>query len=62
MKIIGNRTYLMGIALMLHQILKVAGIDIPQENLSLLLDGILSVGVILFRALANKENKRVMKI
>ena len=59
MKIIGNRTYLMGAALILHQLLKATGIDIPQESVSLLLDGILSVGVILFRVLANKG---IMKI
>ncbi len=50
----GYRTYLMGILIVLHQILKTQGIDIPQENISIALDVLLGIGTVIFRKLANK--------
>ena len=50
----GYRTYLMAALLVIHQLLKTQGFDIPQENLSTTVDVILGVGVVIFRKLANK--------
>lgn len=45
----GSRTYLMGFAIAAHQILKTFGIDIPDEQFSVIIDGVLAVGAIYYR-------------
>ena len=53
--LIGYRTYLSALMIISHQVLKVAGVDIPQENLSTALDVVLSILVMIFRQKANNS-------
>lgn len=57
MKLKGKRTYIALGAIVIHQILKSAGIDIPDESISTLLDVTLTCSAGLFRYLANQETK-----
>lgn len=50
----GWRTYLMGIGIAVHQILKTFGVDIPDEQVSVIIDGILAIGAIYYRWKAKK--------
>lgn len=55
----GLRTYLMGSAIIIHQILKFAGFDISDAMMSESIDAILGLGAIFFRwkaAIKEKEN------
>ena len=55
-KVVGNRTYLSGIAIMLHQLLNQAGlIEITGEQVSAFIDVGLAICVLVFRYLANRE-------
>lgn len=49
MNLEGFRTYLMGFAIILHQVLKFAGLDISDEMMSESIDGLLALGAIFFR-------------
>jgi len=51
----GNRTYLALALLVIHQILKLAGIDVTDANLSTTVDTLLLVGAAIFRYLATKK-------
>jgi len=52
----GKRTYLMAIAIILHQILNAVGmIDITGEQLSMAIDVILGIGVFIFRKIAKPK-------
>lgn len=48
----GYRTYIAAGAVVLHQIAKLAGLDIPEENLSMFLDGLGGLLAMFFRARA----------
>jgi len=51
----GNRTYLMAVVIIIHQILNAMGMkDITGEQLSMAIDVILGIGVFIFRKLAKK--------
>lgn len=52
--IAGYRTYIVAVALILHQVLKLSGIDIAEENISNAIDVVLGIGVLVFRKLAKK--------
>ena len=55
-RIVGNRTYLSGLAIMLHQLLNQAGlVDITGEMVSAFIDVGLAICVLIFRYLANRE-------
>ena len=54
--LIGYRTYLTVIVMVLHQVLKLKGIDVPSETLSLALDGVLGGLAIIFKYLADQRN------
>jgi len=45
----GLRTYLMGAAVILHQILKFAGFDVSDAMMSESIDALLGLGAIFFR-------------
>jgi len=49
MDLAGLRTYLMGGAVILHQVLKFAGFDVSDEMMSESIDAILGLGAIFFR-------------
>lgn len=51
----GFRTYISVILIVLHQILKLLGVDIPSENLSVAVDVILAVLAGVFRLLAKPK-------
>ena len=45
----GYRTYLVGAGVILHQLLKFAGVDISDQMISEAIDAILGLGAIFFR-------------
>ena len=56
MNLVGNRTYLMAFALILHQILNTLGMkEITGEQVSLIIDAVLAIGVFIFRKLAKPK-------
>jgi len=50
----GYRTYLSALAIIGHQGLKMVGLDIPQEQISIIIDTVLGGAVMYFRYKANK--------
>jgi hypothetical protein len=55
-KVVGNRTYLSALAIILHQFLNEMGlVDITGEQISVVIDVVLALLAMLFRYLANKE-------
>ena len=50
----GKKTYAVLSAGVIHQGLKAAGIDVPQENLSITIDVLLMVFGIIFRGMGKK--------
>lgn len=52
---IGFRTYISAGLIALHQILKLFGYDIPNDNLSTAFDTVASLFAIIFRALARPK-------
>ena len=50
----GYRTYLSALAIIAHQGLKMTGIDMPQEQVSIAIDTVLGAAVMYFRSKANK--------
>lgn len=48
----GYRTYIAAGLIVVHQILQVFGIDVPQENLSVTIDTVLAILAIFFRSKA----------
>jgi hypothetical protein len=55
-KLVGNRTYISAMAIMLHQVLNQAGlINITGEQVSGFIDVGLAICVLVFRWLANRE-------
>lgn len=59
-KLSGIRTQLMGAGVIIHQLLKVFGIDLPDDVYSAIIDIVLGVGVIYFRYVA--QTKTVMQV
>ena len=55
--LVGYRTYITLALMVLHQVLKVNGIDLPQENLSIAVDTILALLAGVFKYLATKQGK-----
>lgn len=55
--LIGYRTYLTIIAMVVHRILVADGIDIPSEQLSITIDVLLGILAAYFRMIANKRRK-----
>lgn len=53
--IAGYKTYAMVILLVLHQALKIAGIDVPEQSISITIDTILAVLAGIFRAVARPK-------
>lgn len=51
----GFRTYISVILIVLHQVLKILGIDIPEENLSIAVDVILAIAAGVFRFVAKPK-------
>lgn len=43
------KTYLMGVSVIIHQVLKLVGVDVPDELMSASIDGILGIAAIYFR-------------
>lgn len=57
-----NRTYAMGLAIILHQALNQLGLkEITGEQVSVLIDLILAGGTMFFRWLAEKNAKKAIK-
>ena len=57
-KLVGNRTYISAIAIMLHQLLNAAGLkEITGDQVSAFIDVLLAICVLIFRYLANRELK-----
>ena len=50
----GKKTYAVLIVGVIHQGLKAAGVDVPQENLSVTIDVLILVFGMIFRAMAKK--------
>lgn len=59
-KLSGIRTQLMGAGVVIHQLLKVFGIDLPDDVYSAIVDIALGLGVIYFRYVA--QTKTVMQV
>ena len=59
-KLSGIRTQLMGAGVVIHQLLKVFGIDLPDEVYSAILDVVFGIGVIYFRYVA--QTRTVMQV
>lgn len=53
----GYKTYVTGLALIIHQILKSMGMDVDNQNLSIAIDVILGIGVVIFRKMAKPKTK-----
>jgi uncharacterized membrane protein len=51
----GFRTYITVILLVLHQVLKFIGVDIPEQNLSIAVDVVLAILAGIFRLLARPK-------
>lgn len=51
----GYRTYISVILIVLHQVLKILGVDLPEENLSIAVDVILAIAAGVFRLLAKPK-------
>lgn len=50
----GYRTYLSAGIVVVHQVLKAAGVDLPEENLSITVDVLASIAAMFFRWKAAK--------
>lgn len=57
----GFKTYIMGGAIILHQILKLAGLDISDEMISQTTDAVLALGAIVFRWQATVREKQKIR-
>jgi hypothetical protein len=55
------KTYLAGGAIILHQALKFAGIDVPSESFSELIDGALAVAAMIFRLMGHIQAQRAVQ-
>jgi hypothetical protein len=55
MSISGYRTYIAGALIIVHQLLKLAGADIAEKDLSIAIDVLLAIGVVIFRKLGKKK-------
>ena len=53
----GKRTYISIIVLIVHQITKTAGYDLPNEQLSAAIDIVAGVAAYFFRMIANLKGK-----
>lgn len=53
----GLRTYLVGAFVIIHQLLKFAGVDVSDQMISETIDTILGIGVIFFRWKAAVKTK-----
>lgn len=51
----GYRTYISIILLVLHQVMKIAGVDVPEENLSIAVDVVLAIAAGVFRLVAKPK-------
>lgn len=56
------KTYLAGAAIIVHQALKLAGIDVPSELLSELVDGSLGVAAIVFRLIGHLQAQKAVQV
>jgi len=61
MNLEGFRTYLVSGGIVLHQVLKFAGIDIDNKLVSESIDGIMAIAAIGFRWLAAVKSKQDIK-
>lgn len=48
----GYRTYIAAGVVVLHQVAKLAGFDVPEESLSMFIDGLFGLLAIFFRSRA----------
>jgi uncharacterized membrane protein YdjX (TVP38/TMEM64 family) len=55
------KTYLAGGAIIVHQALKFAGIDVPSEELSELIDASLGVAAMIFRLMGHFKAKAAVE-
>ena len=51
----GKRTYIAASVIVIHQLLKLFGYDLPQEQLSSSIDVIAGIGAFIFRSLAQPK-------
>ena len=51
----GFRTYISVILIILHQVLKLIGVDVPEESLSIAIDVILAIAAGIFRLFARPK-------
>jgi len=51
----GFRTYISVILIILHQVLKLMGVDVPEESLSVAIDVILAIAAGVFRLFARPK-------
>jgi len=57
-----NRTYVMGLSIIVHQMLNEFGLkEITGEQVSVLIDLLLGAGTIFFRWLADKNSKKAIE-
>lgn len=56
------KTYLAGGAIILHQALKFAGIDVPSESFSELIDASLGVAAMVFRLVGHIQAQRAVQV
>ena len=52
----GKRTYIAASVVVIHQMLKLLGYDLPQEQLSSAIDVIGGIAAFVFRMMANKRS------
>lgn len=57
MNLEGVRTYLISAGIVIHQVLKIAGIDVSDQLVSESIDGIMAIGAIFFRWKAAVKTK-----
>ena len=55
------KTYLAGGAIIVHQLLKFAGIDVPSEEFSELIDASLGVAAMVFRLMGHFKAKEAVE-
>ena len=51
----GFRTYISVILIVLHQVLKLIGVDVPEESLSIAIDVVLAIAAGVFRLFARPK-------
>lgn len=59
-KLIAWKTYLAAGAIIVHQVFMLAGIDVPSQTLSELIDGGLATAAIVFRIMGQVQAKKAV--